>query len=66
MNSTLSNLPSSMREVLLSLSTGTLVGVIFSLVKLPIPAPQALAGIAGIVGIYVGYVGVAHLIRIFG
>lgn len=45
-----------MREVLLSLATGSIVGIIFSFAKLPIPAPQALAGIAGILGIYLGYV----------
>ncbi len=55
-----------MREILLSLSTGAIVGVIFSFAKLPIPAPQALAGVAGIVGIYVGYIGVAYLLRFFG
>jgi XapX domain-containing protein len=45
----------SMKEVLLALLTGLIVGFIFALCKLPIPAPPALAGIVGIVGIYLGF-----------
>ena len=44
-----------MRESILALFTGSLVGAIFSFFKLPIPAPPALPGIAGIVGIYLGF-----------
>ncbi|TLS36683.1 XapX domain-containing protein [Pseudalkalibacillus caeni] len=44
-----------MKIVLLSIITGFVVGFIFALFKLPIPAPPALAGIAGIVGIYLGF-----------
>jgi len=40
---------------LLSLGTGIAVGIIFSLFKLPIPAPNALAGVLGIIGIFIGY-----------
>jgi XapX domain-containing protein len=40
--------------------------VIFSFAKLPIPAPQAFAGIAGIIGIFLWYVGVQYLLRFFG
>ena len=43
-----------MTEVFLALFAGLLVGVIFSLLKLPLPAPPVLTGIAGIVGIYLG------------
>ncbi|WP_338030758.1 XapX domain-containing protein [Cytobacillus citreus] len=32
--------------------TGFLVGFLFALLKLPIPAPPALAGVIGIIGIY--------------
>ena len=38
-----------------ALATGTVVGIIFALLKLPIPAPSVLAGIMGIVGIYLGF-----------
>ncbi len=55
-----------MREILLALSTGTIVGVIFAFAKLPIPAPQTLAGIAGIVGIYLGFIGIQYLLKFFG
>ncbi|WP_026570805.1 MULTISPECIES: XapX domain-containing protein [Sediminibacillus] len=44
-----------MKEVILSLFTGLVVGFIFAWGKLPIPAPPALAGVIGIVGIYLGF-----------
>ncbi|PLR78989.1 XapX domain-containing protein [Bacillus sp. V3-13] len=44
-----------MKVVFLALLTGFIVGFIFALFKLPIPAPPALAGITGIVGIYLGF-----------
>lgn len=44
-----------MKEVILALLTGVIVGFIFALLKLPIPAPPALAGVTGIVGVYLGF-----------
>lgn len=44
-----------MKILLLSILSGFIVGVVFALFKLPIPAPPALSGILGIVGIYLGY-----------
>ncbi|MCT2538280.1 XapX domain-containing protein [Aquibacillus koreensis] len=44
-----------MTEVILALITGTIVGFLFALLKLPIPAPPALAGVMGIVGVYLGF-----------
>ncbi|MDC3414958.1 XapX domain-containing protein [Aquibacillus sp. 3ASR75-11] len=44
-----------MKELILALLTGLVVGFIFAWIKLPIPAPPALAGVAGIVGIYAGF-----------
>ncbi|MFZ3589104.1 XapX domain-containing protein [Bacillus sp. DJP31] len=44
-----------MKEVILSLLTGTVVGFLFALLRLPIPAPPALAGVTGIVGVYLGF-----------
>ena len=44
-----------MQEVLLALLTGFIVGLLFAIVRLPIPAPPALAGVVGIVGIFLGY-----------
>jgi len=39
----------------LALATGLITGVIFALLKFPIPAPPELPGIAGVVGIYLGF-----------
>ncbi|MGF1685625.1 DUF1427 family protein [Photobacterium japonica] len=47
-----------MSEVLLALAAGFIVGILFSALKLPIPAPPVLSGVMGIVGVYVG--GIAY------
>lgn len=44
-----------MKLALLALASGFLVGFIFSLLRLPIPAPPALPGVAGVVGVYLGF-----------
>lgn len=46
-----------MVEILMALVTGVLVGIVFSLFKLPLPAPPVLSGIVGIFGIYLGGLG---------
>ncbi|MBO9129044.1 DUF1427 family protein [Bacillus sp. 165] len=43
-----------MKDVLLSTLAGLIVGVLFSAIKLPIPAPPTIVGIVGIVGVYLG------------
>lgn len=40
---------------LFSLFTGLIVGVIFGLLKLPMPAPTTLGAILGVIGIFLGY-----------
>ena len=55
----------SLMEILASLATGILVGVIFSLFKLPLPAPPVLSGIVGIFGIYAGGFGYQWIIDRF-
>lgn len=50
-----------MVEIIKATLTGFVAGVIFSLFKLPIPAPPVFAGIMGIVGIFLGYILVNHL-----
>ena len=40
---------------ILALIVGIIVGFIFSLFKLPIPAPNAIEGVLGIIGIFIGY-----------
>lgn len=43
-----------MHEILLALLAGAIVGALFTLIKLPIPAPPVLSGILGIIGVYSG------------
>ncbi len=54
-----------MTEVLISLATGAFVGILFSVLKLPLPAPPVLSGIAGIFGIYLGGVGYQWILERF-
>ncbi|MCP8969121.1 XapX domain-containing protein [Ectobacillus ponti] len=42
-------------QAILALVSGLIVGVLFSALKLPLPAPPTLVGILGIVGIYLGF-----------
>lgn len=49
-----------MKDYILPLLTGSATGALFSLLKLPIPAPPALAGILGIIGIWLGFAIVSH------
>jgi XapX domain-containing protein len=51
-----------MKEVLMATFTGMVVGALFSLIKLPIPAPPTFAGVMGIVGIFLGYLFVKWII----
>lgn len=41
-----------MKDIILSLLAGLGVGLFFILIKLPLPAPRAFAGVAGIIGIW--------------
>ena len=41
-----------MVEIAIALTTGILVGVIFSMIKLPLPAPPVLSGIVGIFDLF--------------
>ncbi|WCN38440.1 XapX domain-containing protein [Aneurinibacillus uraniidurans] len=54
-----------MKELVLALITGLVVGAVFKLLKLPLPAPPVLPGILGIVGIYLGGIIVQRLIDWF-
>ena len=44
-----------MKDVLYTTLTGVAVGGVFSLLRLPIPAPPVFAGLMGIVGLWIGY-----------
>lgn len=52
-------------EVLLALMAGFIVGVLFSAIKLPIPAPPVLSGVMGIVGVYLGGIAYQWIIERF-
>ncbi|HIF9209994.1 TPA: XapX domain-containing protein [Photobacterium damselae] len=43
-----------MYEVMVATVAGFAVGIFFSALKLPIPAPPVLSGVMGIVGVYFG------------
>lgn len=43
-----------MPVALLSFGTGLVVGLVFTALKLPLPAPPVLAGVLGILGIWSG------------
>lgn len=45
---------SQLLQISAALGSGILMGAIFTLLKLPLPAPNARAGIAGIAGILAG------------
>ncbi len=45
-----------LNEVLLATLSGLIVGIVFTAIKLPIPAPPVLSGIMGIVGVFLGSV----------
>jgi XapX domain-containing protein len=44
-----------MKEIFLTTLVGVGVGGIFSLFKLPIPAPPVFSGLMGIFGLWLGY-----------
>lgn len=50
-------------QILASFITGLLLGAIYTILKLPLPAPTAFAGIIGIVGVYAGYVCVTYFLN---
>ena len=49
-----------MKTIILSLTTGISLGVVFAFLKLPIPAPNTISGLFGIIGIFVGYMVMNH------
>ncbi len=52
-----------MMDIIKALGTGIIVGVVFTLLKLPIPAPPVLSGIMGIFGIFLGYLLVQQFMK---
>ncbi|KFZ32561.1 XapX domain protein [Anoxybacillus flavithermus] len=54
-----------MKEVLLSLLAGLVVGILFKFLRLPLPAPPVLAGMMGVFGVYLGGVVADWLMKTF-
>ncbi|MCE2596326.1 DUF1427 family protein [Motilimonas cestriensis] len=54
-----------MNEIVIAILAGFVVGVFFSALKLPIPAPPVLSGVMGIVGVYLGGKAYAMIIERF-
>jgi len=42
--------------ILKSLGLGIFIGIIFTFLKLPLPAPNSIEGIMGVVGLFLGLV----------
>jgi len=45
-----------------ALALGFLVGAIFALFKMPVPAPATFAGVLGIVGLYAGWTALGRIL----
>lgn len=54
-----------MKEIILSLIAGVIIGLVFKMMKLPLPAPPVLAGVVGVLGVYLGGIAGSWLFRIF-
>lgn len=50
-------------QILAALASGVIIGAIFTFLKLPLPAPNARAGIAGIAGILLGSLVVNYFLK---
>jgi len=50
-----------MKEIILSTLTGSACGIVFALLKLPVPAPPVMSGVMGIVGLWIGYTFITNL-----
>ena len=48
--------------VLAALGLGAVVGGVFAVTRLPVPAPGTLAGVAGVVGLFAGWEAVTWLL----
>lgn len=51
------------KTFLLPLFVGILIGIIFSVMKLPVPTPERIEGVIGVVGIFLGMLLVKYLLQ---
>ena len=54
-----------MKEVLLALIAGLIVGIIFKFMKLPLPAPPVFSAVVGVFGVYFGGVLASWMVKLF-
>ncbi|WP_342430058.1 DUF1427 family protein [Neobacillus sp. FSL H8-0543] len=43
-----------MKEIVLALIAGLIVGILFKFMKLPLPAPPVFSAVVGVFGVYFG------------
>jgi XapX domain-containing protein len=53
-----------MKEVLMALLAGLIVGMLFKFMKLPLPAPPVFSAVVGIFGVYFGGVVVEWITKL--
>jgi XapX domain-containing protein len=53
-----------MKEVLLALLAGLIVGMLFKFMKLPLPAPPVFSAVVGVFGVYFGGVVVEWITKV--
>lgn len=53
-----------MKEVLLALLAGLIVGILFKFMKLPLPAPPVFSAVVGVFGVYFGGVIAGWIVKL--
>jgi XapX domain-containing protein len=54
----------SLDSIFSSIAVGMILGGVFALLKLPVPAPITFAGVMGIVGVWGGFTLVAKMLSL--
>jgi XapX domain-containing protein len=54
-----------MKEVVLALLAGLIVGMIFKFMRLPLPAPPVFSAVVGVFGVYFGGVLASWMVKLF-
>jgi XapX domain-containing protein len=54
-----------LKETVLALVAGLIVGVIFKFMKLPLPAPPVFSAVVGVFGVYFGGVLASWMVKFF-
>ncbi len=52
-----------MKEIVMALIAGVLVGMLFKFLKLPLPAPPVFSAVVGVFGVYFGGVLVEWILK---